>query len=278
MSHLPTLIEETAQYLITQTNNWQPRFAIILGTGLGGLVQQVKIEYSIDYAQIPHFPVSTVESHHGRLVFGWLGGHKVAVMQGRFHYYEGYSMQQVTFPVRVFKRLGIEKLFISNVSGSVCEDLDIGDFMILTDHINLQPENPLRGVNYPELGPRFPDFSQPYDQTLINRALSIAQQQGIPCKTGVYASVSGPNIETKAEYIWLNRIGANAVGMSTVPEAIVAVHTGLPIFAVSIITDVGYPPHRVKSLSLEDVVAVAAQAESKLCILMEQLIAQEEPI
>jgi purine-nucleoside phosphorylase len=265
-------IEETKKYIIKNTNGFTPAVGIILGTGLGGLVKDIEIAYSLDYAQIPHFPVSTVESHTGRLIFGEINGVKVVAMSGRFHYYEGYTMQQVTFPVRVMKALGIERLMISNASGGLKpEEQEVGDLMILNDHINLLPEHPLRGKNEASLGPRFPDMIFTYDQAMIAQGKAIAEAAGIRCHTGVYAAVQGPCLETPAEYRWLKIIGADVVGMSTVPEAIVAHHMSLPVFAISVITDLGNvaDPHEV---SIEDVIKAANIAEPKMTRIIKELI------
>lgn len=271
MENLPQRITETTEF-VQQKVNFTPRFGIILGTGLGNLVSDIDIVAELPYQDIPYFPVSTVESHSGKLIFGYLSGKPVVAMQGRFHYYEGYTLQQVTFPVRVMKRLGIEKLFISNAAGGMGKHLDKGDLLIIDDHINLHPDNPLRGKNYDELGPRFPDMSRAYDPDLIKRAMEIARKNHIRCHTGIYASVTGPNLETKAEYAYIYRIGADAVGMSTVPEVIVAVHCGLPVFAISVITDIGYPPERVEVVSVEDVIAVAKVAEPNMTLIIRELI------
>ena len=220
MQHL----REAAAYIQTHSNNFQPTTGIILGTGLGALAKEVEVAYSLDYAAIPHFPLSTVESHAGRLLLGTLAGQKVAVLQGRFHYYEGYTMQQVALPVRVLKLLGIETLLVSNAAGGLNPDYQIGDLMLIDDHINLQPTNPLIGSNLPELGPRFPDMFAAYDPALLARAEAAAQAlgQAVTTRRGVYASVPGPMLETPAEYRYLRTIGADAVGMSTVPEVIAA--------------------------------------------------------
>lgn len=251
-----------------------PQFGIILGTGLGALAQEVVEEQTINYQDIPHFPVSTVESHSGRLIFGNLGQVKVVVMQGRFHYYEGYSMQEVTFPVRVLKMLGITKLFISNAAGSLNPDYQLSDLMVINDHINLHPENPLRGENLDELGPRFPDMSEAYDQVMVGQAMEISRDLQIPCHQGVYVSVPGPNLETVAEYKYLRIIGADAVGMSTVPENIVARHMDLPVFAVSVITDLGVPG-KIKKISIEEVIAAAKVAEPRMTKLIKELVARQ---
>lgn len=272
MTNLLEKLQETVQHIRQQTD-FQPRFGIILGTGLGNLVNDIDIRHEINYDTIPHFPVSTVESHKGRLIFGYIGSQPVVAMQGRFHYYEGYSMVQVTFPVRVMKMLGIETLFISNAAGSTNPHINTGDLMIIKDHINLHPENPLRGQNFPELGPRFPDMSQPYQRALVTKGMEIAKKNCITCHTGVYAGIQGPNLETVAEYVYLHRMGADAVGMSTVPEVLVAVHSGLPVFAISVITDKGYPPEEVEEVTIEKVIAVALEAEPKMTTIMRELIA-----
>jgi purine-nucleoside phosphorylase len=214
-------MKEAADYIFSKTTV-KPNVGIILGTGLGGLVKEIEVIDEIPYQDIPHFPISTVESHSGKLIFGKLGGKTVVAMQGRFHYYEGYTMQQVTFPVRVMKVLGIERLFVSNASGGVNPDFEIGEIMILNDHINLFPAHPLIGKNYPELGPRFPDMSDPYDETMIEMAKGIAKENNIRVAVGTYAALTGPTLETPAEYRYVRAIGADAVGMSTIPEVIVA--------------------------------------------------------
>ena len=233
-------IKESAAYISSKTTV-NPTVGIILGTGLGGLVKEINIIDTIPYEDIPNFPVSTVESHSGKLIFGELGGKKVVAMQGRFHYYEGYSLQQVTFPVRVMKLLGIERLFVSNASGGVNPDFEVGEIMIQDDHINLFPGNPLIGKNIDELGPRFPDMSEPYDHHMIELAQTIAAENNIKVSVGTYAGLTGPTLETPAEYMYVRNIGADAVGMSTVPEVIVARHMEIPCFAISIITDLGVP-------------------------------------
>ncbi len=263
-------IAEATSY-IQQQCHFQPTFGIILGTGLGSLVNEIQIDHSIDYQNIPHFPVSTVESHSGRLIFGKLGSAKVVVMQGRFHYYEGYSMKEVTFPVRVLKNLGITKLFISNAAGSLNPDYKLSDLMVINDHINLQPHSPLIGANLDQMGPRFPDMSEAYDRKLIDRAMKIAADLGIPCHQGVYISVPGPSLETVAEYKYLRVIGGDAVGMSTVPENLVARHMSLPCFAVSVITDLGIPG-KIKKIDIDDVIAAAKAAEPGMTRLIKKLI------
>jgi len=264
-------LDETVSWL-SERIEVSPEIGIILGTGLGGLGEEIEADHVFPYGDIPNFPVSTVESHHGRLIVGSLGSKKVIAMQGRFHYYEGYDMKQVTFPVRVMVRLGITHLFVSNASGGVNPDYEIGDLMILNDHINLFPEHPLRGRNIAELGPRFPDMSMPYEKSLISQALRIGESKGIKLQEGVYAGLTGPTLETPAEYRYVYRIGADAVGMSTVPEVIVARHMGIPCFAISIITDLG-GEGKIVEVTAEDVVAVANEAEPKMTLVMKELIA-----
>lgn len=256
---------------------FQPEFGIILGTGLGALVEEITVSHSLAYKDIPHFPLSTVESHSGKLIFGQLGGRNVVVMQGRFHFYEGYSMEQVVFPVRVMKLLGVKKLFVSNAAGGLNPDFNTSDLMIITDHINLQPTNPLIGKNMEELGPRFPDMSEPYDLHLIQQAKDIAEQHNLNVRTGVYASLPGPMLETNAEYRYLSIIGADAVGMSTVPEVIAAVHMGLPVFALSVITDLCVPG-KIKKVVLLDILEAAAKAEPSMTLLIKELIQRQEVV
>jgi purine-nucleoside phosphorylase len=262
-------ITETVSFLKNKTD-FIPEFGIILGTGLGGLAKEIKPELTLNYEDIPNFPVSTVESHHGKLIFGYIDGKRVIAMKGRFHFYEGYTMEQVTFPVRVMKLLGIKTLFISNASGGLDPDFEVGDLMVINDHINLIP-NPLIGKNLDEFGPRFHDMSEPYNTKIIELAWNLAVTLGIKLRIGTYAVVTGPSLETPAEYKFLRTIGADAVGMSTVPEAIVANHMGIPVFAISIITDMGVPG-KIKKVSLEEIVAVAEKAEPKMTKLMKELI------
>ncbi|MDG1841850.1 MAG: purine-nucleoside phosphorylase [Crocinitomicaceae bacterium] len=265
-------IKETAAFIKNKTSV-KPTVGIILGTGLGGLVKEIKIIDSIPYEDIVNFPVSTVKGHSGRLILGELGGKQVVAMQGRFHFYEGYTMQQVTFPVRVMKFLGIERLFVSNASGGVNPDFEIGEIMIQDDHINLFPGNPLIGKNMEELGPRFPDMSAAYDKNMINLAKQIAAENNIRVATGCYAGLTGPTLETPSEYKYVRIIGADAVGMSTVPEVIVARHMDIPCFAVSIITDLGVPG-KIQEVSAEDVIEVANQQEPKMTLIMRELISR----
>lgn len=265
-------IQEATEFIQQQTNRFTPQTGIILGTGLGALVQDIDIEFSIDYEDIPHFPLSTVESHKGRLLFGTLAGKKAVCMQGRFHYYEGYSMQQVTFPIRVMKFLGIEQLIVSNAAGGLNDKYQISDLMIINDHISLfLPENPLIGTNLSAFGDRFPDMSEPYDATLINKALQIAKANGIRAHAGTYVSVTGPQLETKAEYRMLRLLGADAVGMSTVPEVIVARHMALPVVGISVITDMCIP-EQLEKAEIQKILAAAFKAEPHMTLIIKELL------
>ncbi len=265
-------IKFTTKNICKSTHNFIPEIGIILGTGLGGLVKEIAIAHELSYDEIPNFPLSTVEGHSGKLIFGTLGGKKVVAMQGRFHYYEGYNMEQVTFPVRVMKELGIKTLFVSNASGGVNPDFEIGELMILNDHINFMP-NALVGRNCSELGPRFPDMSEPYDKQLIVKAKNIAARNNIKVSEGVYLGLTGPTLETPAEYRMVRILGADTVGMSTVPEVIVARHMCIPCFAISIITDLGVPGKIVETTH-EDIQRVAAVQEPKMTLIMKSLIAE----
>src|SRR6056297_130936 len=262
-------IKNTASFI---RNNIQeePEIGVILGTGLGGMVKDIDIKHTLDYENIPDFPVSTVEGHHGRLIFGTLGNKKIIAMQGRFHYYEGYNMQQVTYPVRVMKQLGIKTLIVSNASGGVNPDFEVGDLMIMNDHINLLP-NPLIGKNIDELGNRIVDMSEPYDHKLIEKAEKIANDNNIKIQKGCYVATSGPTLETPKEYQYFRIIGGDAVGMSTVPEVIAARHMDIPCFAVSIITDLGVPG-KIEKISHEIVQKAAEKVEPKMTMLIEKLI------
>ncbi|MBL1280407.1 MAG: purine-nucleoside phosphorylase [Fluviicola sp.] len=264
--------KESSDYIQSRTNV-KPSIGIILGTGLGGLVEEINIIDEIDYKDIPHFPLSTVMGHSGKLIFGELGGKHVVAMQGRFHFYEGYTMKEVTFPVRVMKFLGIERLFVSNASGGVNPDFEIGEIMIIDDHIDLFPAHPLNGKNIDELGPRFPDMMNTYDAGMIALAKEIASENNIKVSTGTYAGLTGPTLETPAEYKYIRAIGSDAVGMSTVPEVIVARHMGIPCFAVSIVTDLGVPGV-IQETTHEDVIAVANRQEPKMTIIMRELISR----
>jgi purine-nucleoside phosphorylase len=245
---------------------------IILGTGLGGLVDEIEIVDSISYTDIPHFPVSTVEGHKGRLIFGTIGGVPVVAMQGRFHFYEGYSMEMVTYPVRVMKLFGVESLFVSNASGGMNPDFEIGDIMVINDHINMFGANPLIGKNYDELGPRFPDMSETYDKGLIEKAFEIGERLEINLQQGVYLGTTGPTLETPAEYKMFHILGGDTVGMSTVPEIIVAHHMDMKCFGISIITDLGVPG-KIVEISHEEIQLVAAAAEPKMTRIIKELVA-----
>lgn len=263
-------IEETTKFIKDQVN-FEPEFGIVLGTGLGGLVKEIEIEHQIKYQDIPNFPVSTVEGHQGNLIFGKIAGRNIVAMQGRFHFYEGYSMQEITLPIRVLKFLGIKYLFVSNASGGMNPDFEVGDLMIINDHINLFGTNPLIGKNIDELGPRFPDMSEAYNKKLIEMALSAAKDLGITVKQGVYAGVSGPTFETPSEYKYIRAVGADAVGMSTVPEIIVARHMDLTCFAISIITDSGVPGQIIE-ITHTDVQEIAGKAEPKMAAIIKKML------
>lgn len=263
-------IQETKLFLDSKTT-LKPKVGIVLGTGLGNLSSEIDIEIAIPYEEIPNFPVSTVQGHSGKLVFGYLSGVPVVAMQGRFHYYEGYSLQECTFPIRVMKMLGISHLFLSNASGGVNANFEVGDIMLITDHINLLPDNPLRGKNIDELGPRFPDMSEPYSKKMITSVLNIASKNNIKLQQGVYAVLSGPTFETPAEYKYMQIIGADTVGMSTVPEVIVARHMDIPCMAMSIITDLGVDG-KIIEISHEEVQEIAKKAEPKMTLIIKELL------
>ncbi len=265
-------IKQTADFLKTKIST-EPKIGIILGTGLGNLVTQITDFVEIPYQTIPNFPVSTVEGHSGKLIVGKLGGIEVLAMQGRFHYYEGYDMKEVTFPVRVMKAIGIETLLVSNASGGVNPYFEIGDLMIITDHINHFPENPLRGRNYNELGPRFPDMSEPYSKELIEKAKVIAEKNDIKVVEGVYVGTSGPTFETPTEYAYFRGIGGDAVGMSTVPEVIVANHSGMRCFGISIITDLGVPG-KIVEISHEEVQQIGNSVQPLMTTIMKELVVE----
>jgi purine-nucleoside phosphorylase len=262
-------IQETAAYLRSKMRT-QPQTAIILGTGLGSLANEITDKYEIGYETIPNFPVSTVEGHSGKLIFGKLGDKDIMAMQGRFHYYEGYAMTEVTFPIRVMRELGIQTLFVSNAAGGMNPDFEIGDLMIITDHINFFPEHPLRGKNIP-YGPRFPDMSEAYNRELINQAKTIAAEKNIRVVEGVYVGVSGPTFETPAEYKLYRIFGGDAVGMSTVPEVIVAKHCGIRVFGMSVITDLGVEG-KIVEVTHEEVQAAADKAQPFMTEIMRELI------
>ncbi len=265
-------LQESVQFL-RQQGMHDPEIGIVLGTGLGKMVDKVKIIQSIPYSRIPHFPVATVEFHQGNLIYGEVGGKKVVAMQGRFHYYEGYSMQQITFPVRVMKLLGVKQLLLSNAAGSMNTNFKKGALVLLDDHINLLPDNPLRGKNLDEMGPRFPDMSGPYSREMNMKLLHLANKLTIPLYSGVYAAVMGPNLETRAEYRFLRTIGADLVGMSTVPEVIAANHMGLPCAVISVVTDECDPDH-LQPISIEEIIKIAGEADGKLSQLFEALIGE----
>ena len=266
-------IQETAALIKNRVGGEMPKTAIILGTGLGELVTHIDIKESIPYKEIPNFPISTVEGHSGRLIFGNLGNKYIMAMQGRFHYYEGYSMKEATFPVRVMKALGVKTLFVSNAAGGMNPDFKVGDLMIITDHINLFPDHPLRGKNYAELGPRFPAMNEAYSRRLIDKAREIARNEGIRLVEGVYVGTQGPTFETPSEYRFFYRIGGDAVGMSTVPEVIVARHAGMEVFGMSVITDLGGEGIFL-DVSHEEVQKAAAKAEPIMSHVMEEIINQ----
>lgn len=263
-------ILEAAGFLKSQMSE-KPVAGIVLGTGLGGLVKEIQVEKSIPYHEIPHFPVSTVQGHQGKMIIGKLGNKPVIAMQGRFHYYEGYEMHQVIFPVRVMKELGIQYVLLSNASGGVNASFEIGEMMIITDHINLFPSNPLIGPNDENLGSRFPDMSEPYSRELVKRAEEIAKKNNIRVAKGVYAGMSGPCFETPAEYKYVQIIGADTVGMSTVPEVIAAKHMGMTCFAMSIITDLGVDG-KITEVTHEEVQLVAAEREPKMTMIFKELV------
>ena len=270
MSLLISNIDETLAVIRKFTTEKYP-IGIILGTGLGGLVNEIEVAHEISYDKLPHFPISTVESHHGKLIFGKINGKNVVAMQGRFHYYEGYTMQQITYPVRVMKFLGVETLLVSNACGGMNPLYRRGDVMIMADHINLLGDNPLIGRNEDKLGPRFPDMSESYNLELIGLAESVALENKIKIQKGVYVAIPGPNLETKAEYRFLRATGADVVGMSTIPENIVANHMGMKVLGISIVTDECFPD-ALKSVNVEEIIAAAMQAEPKMTIIMKELI------
>ena len=270
-------IKETAEFLRQRVGGDMPKTAIILGSGLGDLAKQIEIDVAIPYGEIPNFPVSTVEGHQGRLIFGKLGKKYIMAMQGRFHFYEGYSMKKSTFPVRVMKELGVKTLFVSNAAGGMNPEFKVGDLMIITDHINLFPEHPLRGKNYNELGPRFPAMNEAYSRRLIEKAREIAKANNIRLVEGVYVGTQGPTFETPSEYRMFYRIGGDAVGMSTVPEVIVARHGDMEVFGMSVITDLGGEGIFVE-VSHEEVQEAAAKAEPIMSFVMKEIINQSEDL
>ena len=265
-------IEQAVEH-VRGRGDWNPEVGVVLGTGLGALITDIEIDQAIDYAEIPHFPVSTVESHNGRLVFGRLQGRSVMAMEGRFHYYEGYTMEQVTFPIRLMQKMGVETLIVSNACGGMNPGYRRGDLMRIDDHINLIGDNPLRGPNLDQLGPRFPDMSEPYDRGLGALADRVALEAGIRLHVGVYVAVAGPNLETRAEYRFLRTIGADVVGMSTVPEVIVARHANMRVLGVSIVTDECFPD-ALEPVDVETIIRVAGEAEPRMTRVIRDTIAR----
>jgi purine-nucleoside phosphorylase len=270
MLHLYDKIQESVQYIRTKFQG-TVKAGIVLGTGLGNLAKQIQAEAVIPYEEIPHFPRSTVETHAGNFVVGTLNGVPVAAMEGRFHAYEGYDPKQITFPIRVIKTLGADTLFVSNACGGMNSQFKQGDIMVIEDHINLLGINPLVGINDERLGPRFPDMCCPYDKTMVEQALEIARKENFVCHKGVYVAVLGPNLETRAEYRFLRTIGADVVGMSTVPEVLVAVHCGMKVLGLSIITDMALPD-ALKPGNVEEIIATANAAEPKLTKIVSGVI------
>jgi len=266
-------VQQTVTY-ITNKISASPHYGVILGSGLGGFADDIAIEHSIPYSDLPNFPATTVAGHEGRLVFGKIGQSNVVAMQGRFHYYEGYSMQEVTFAIRVMKALGVEKLIVSNASGGVNPFYKVGDVVLIYDHINLMPEHPLRGTNDERFGPRFVNMSEPYSRKMINKAKEIAVAQGIDVKDGIYLALQGPTFETLSEYRMVKVLGADCVGMSTVPEVIVARHMGMECFGISVITDMGDSQENVDTVSHGEVLRAAGSAEPKVRTLIKELIVQ----
>lgn len=264
-------IQETVAFIRTHTDV-KPKTGIVLGTGLGNLTKELQVSKRFRYQDLPHFPVSTVDSHQGELIFGTLQNQPVVVMAGRFHYYEGYSMQQVTFPIRVLKYLGIQQLFLSNAAGGLNPEFEAGDLVLVKDHINLQPANPLTGTNDLRIGPRFPDMLFTYDKALRNKAKEFAQANAYRLHEGVYVCLPGPNLETPAEYRFMHIIGGDLVGMSTVPEVLVARHMNLNVLVISVVTNKCYPMEELTETTLEEVIATAAMAEPKMTALIKHLL------
>lgn len=272
MANIIQQLEETTAY-IKKLYPHTPFVGVVLGSGLGNFATEIRVEKEIPYTDIPHFPVSTVEGHSGKLIFGELSGRKIVAMAGRFHYYEGYAPEQVTFPIRLMKYLGIQTLILSNAAGGVNTGFKVGDLMLIKDHISLAIQNPLLGKNHTELGPRFPDMSEPYSKELQHKVKNIAESLQIRLQEGVYFGVTGPTFETRAEYQMIHILGGDAVGMSTVQEVIVAVHMGLPVVAISIITDLGIREED-NVITHEEVLEAAAAAEPKLSAIFKQLVAE----
>ncbi len=263
-------LTQAADYL-KQYNTAAATIGVVLGSGLGDFVGEIEVSHSVPYENIPHFPVSTVEGHHGKLIFGRVGDKPIIAMAGRFHFYEGYSAEDVVFPIRVMKLLGVQTLLLSNAAGGVGENFRVGDLMLITDHISFAIKNPLLGPNDSRLGARFPDMSEPYKKTLITKAKAITQEQGVALKEGVYFGVTGPTFETRAEYKLIQLVGAHAVGMSTVQEVIAAAHMGMDVFAMSVITDLGVREED-NIITHEEVLQAAAEAAPKLAAIFRQLI------
>ena len=270
MSELRTQIDETLSYLRLKTDA-EPQIGIILGTGLGALVKDIDVSLEIPYEEIPNFPISTVEFHAGKLIFGTLGGKSIVAMQGRFHMYEGYTMKQITFPVRVMKFLGVNTLIVSNACGGINNDMKPGTIMLMEDHINLLGDNPLIGENDDSLGPRFPDMSEPYSRDLITLAQTIAAEKNLDVNKGVYAALTGPCLETAAEYKFLRTIGADVVGMSTIPEDIVAIHMGMKVLGLSVITD-ACVPEELKPANIPEIIRIAKETEPRLRLLIREVV------
>jgi len=271
MTDILQKVKESTAYILKKHSH-TAEIGIVLGSGLGNLISEMKVETEIEYDDIPHFPVSTVEGHHGKLIFGELGGKSIVAMAGRFHFYEGYAAAEVAYPIRVMKQLGIQCLLISNAAGGVNKSFKVGDIMIITDHISFATVNPLLGANISAFGPRFPDMSEPYKKFLIAKAIQIAEEEGIDVKQGVYFGVTGPTFETRAEYKMIQLLGGDAVGMSTVQEVIVANHMGLPVFAMSVITDIGIRDEENR-ITHEDVLHAAKDAEPRVTTIFKKLIA-----
>lgn len=271
MNELLQKINEAVSFLL-EKDFTDCEIGVVLGTGLGSLVNRIKDPVAIPYTQIPHFPTSTVEFHKGQLIKGYIGNKKVLVMQGRFHYYEGYSMQEITFPIRIMEKLGVRQLFLSNAAGGININFKKGDLVVTEDHINLQPENPLRGLNDPAFGNRFVDMAEPYDPNLNNGIFKQAEELAIQVKKGIYAAVAGPNLETRAEYRYIRSIGADMVGMSTVPEVIVANQLGVRCASISVITD-ECDPDNLKPVNIAEIIEVAGKADQGLSKLVEKVIA-----
>ena len=271
MHDLIKRLKATSQFINNKLDT-HPEYGIILGSGLGKLADRIEIDLKLPYSKIPHFPLSTVPGHAGNLIFGKLSGKSIVALQGLFHFYEGYEMPEVVYPIRVMKMLGVHTLIISNAAGGINPDYNAGDLMVVKDHISFQPANPLRGINWDELGPRFPDMSKVYDEEMRKSVQDIAKQNNITCHEGVYIGVQGPSLETPAEYKMFHIMGADAIGMSTVPEVIAARHMDMKVAVLSVISNEGYPPERQKYTTHEEVVAMAEAAEPKLRLVVQQLI------